>query len=139
MADYPDFEGQKSGIYSIADWAAHEGKEKFFEVTDSPVLPWNAMVLDYAVPAGKKLYILGGSWGTFAAAVANYDHFLWIWVNIYDLTTGNKNVMQVSLGGGNIVLKVPAIIPANHTLRLFAQNMSNVGVWLAMNAWGYEL
>lgn len=54
---YPDFEGNKSGLYSKAEWAAFEGSDRNITGT-SLVLPAAATALiSYTPPATQTFYI----------------------------------------------------------------------------------
>ncbi len=54
---YPDFEGDKSGLYLKPEWAAKEGQDKQLTGSTASLGTGYSTILSYAVPTGKVLRI----------------------------------------------------------------------------------
>ena len=69
---YPDFEGNKVGLYLMPEWAAKEGKEWSKIVVGANKAFGTSANGSYLVPAGKTLYITQASWQSVASAAADW-------------------------------------------------------------------
>jgi len=136
---YPDFEGDKSKVYSGADWSAIEAYDKNFRVLGGNITWGNSTTLDYAVPVGKILYITGLAYGSVASAAADYDHFLYVKGFIRNVTTATVLAEAGGVGGGGITFSKPLVIPGGETVRSTVSNYSNITCNIAVTAWGYEV
>lgn len=112
MPDTPDGFGDIAGMYSIADWAAYEGKQ--IAVYDSGTLKdWGEYTdIERTVAAGKKLFItdLGGTnHAGYAADAQKQQAFS---IHLTNSTTGDTYIYT----GGNIGIHIkftpPVIISA---------------------------
>lgn len=137
MADYPDFEGQKSGLYDIPHWAAKEATDKNFLLTANSKSGHQAGEITYVVPAGKTLYICGISSAIGADTASDYDHHLVIALSIKSGTTVLG--VQGGNGGCGIGFSKPYAISAGSTFTLRAYNYSDITVNMTATAWGYEI
>lgn len=125
MADYPDFEGDKSGLFPIAEWAAKEGNEKLiFE--DVGAGAFGALdSVEYLIPASKTLYIVSISIAAYATNAADGDKQAHYRVEIRNVTTAVILDVIGGNGGGMYLFVVPHILEAGDTVRLTVQNRSN--------------
>jgi len=61
MSDYPDFEGNKSKLFTVADWSAVEATDKNLEGSNTFLAAGRSIVIDYVIPSGSTFYIC--QWG----------------------------------------------------------------------------
>lgn len=134
---YPDYQGQKYGLLTAAEWAAHEGTDKNLSGLASNKTFGQTLVVEYEVPAGKTLYLHGVSFFIYAFVAANYDHFFYALVNVMD---GATVVGRLGgLGGGSLIFPKPIPISAGTTLGIQVLNGANVAAVLGLSAGGYEV
>lgn len=136
---YPDYEGQKSKLYSGADWAAIQATDKNFYNGDVNEVFNGAVAVVYAVPSGKTLYITGISTAGFASAAADYDHFLYSEAFIYNATTATVLATKTGVGGAFMQFSKPIVIDGGDTVWLRVRNKANITCDIYLTAWGYEL
>jgi hypothetical protein len=111
MTDYPDYEGEKSGVYSFELWAAKKGLGRgdwnSASVDDST---WTA-VLTYTVPTGKELYVCG-----FGGNIEAENGL------IGSLSVGIISFLAKAVSGGYMgffsPLPVPILVGAGNTVRV---------------------
>ena len=58
MSDYPDYEGQKSAVFLIPQWAAKEATDVDEYETVLAGAAGTFKVIEYTVPTGKTLFIV---------------------------------------------------------------------------------
>lgn len=125
MPDTPDGLGNVAGLFSLADWAAYEGRQ-IAKYTYNTLKSWGQyLTLNYTVTTGKTLYItdLGGT--NLAGAAANADL-----PQMCDLLVQNSTTATVFLkvaGNGGIYIKLtpPIIIPGANNIRIELFNRAN--------------
>lgn len=134
---YPDFEGGKRNLYLVPTWAAEEGLDKTF-VNSAAAQGWGGFtILNYTVPAGKTLYIVGFSFYELVDAAADYDHFLHVIAQIQ--VGGVTRLVTGGLTGRTVLLPVPFVVVATAAFQALAVNRSNVTCTIGLSAWGYEV
>ena len=125
MPDVPDGLGNIVGMYSIADWAASEGK-RFKAYEFGTALNWGYYTtLEYTVPAGKKLFITdfgGSNWASYAADADKQQAFS---IFISDVDGVGTLVSTGSQVGIHIHFTPPIIIPAGNRVRSEITNRAN--------------
>ncbi len=139
---YPDFEGNKSGLYLKPEWAAKEGTDKTFIAGGVMASFSNYVVFNYTVPVGKVLYLNAASFSLYATAVANADHNQIGAAVIYNATVPAIPVDLAYLGGnggGAIVFPKPVILKAGEVLvgQLVSKADHSCTGWLSVS--GYEV
>lgn len=136
---YPDYEGNKVGLYLIPEWAAKEGTDKSFYGFGTNVAVGDSAVVNYTVPAAKTLYISAAAFAASAYADANADLNQVAWFRIVDTTTGDVFVYIGGNSGGQITFPKPIVIPAAHQVSIRLFNQSNHTLNLRFTAQGYEV
>lgn len=136
---YPDFEGAKSKLFTVADWAALEATDKNLSSLGGNKGYGGSLNLDYTVPSDKTLYIVGASFMIYAETSTDYDHFLLAVINLVDNTAGVTFARYGGLGGGVISLNKPFVVSADSLFRGQVINFSNITCTLSISAWGYEI
>lgn len=132
---------QSVGVYLKPDWETKEGNDKNFQV----VAPVGGMsfadteYIAYEVPGGKTLYICGISFLIRAHDAADYDHFLYGEVYLWDFSVGVTPVHLGGLGGGGLPLSKPMKVAAGDFFRLTIRSFANVTVDMIGSAFGYEI
>lgn len=138
---YPDYEGQKSGVYSIADWAVIKGVEKIFGIYSASKGWKEEGEVNYTVPAGKTLYINWVGCWIRAHTDTDYDHFFYFGCSLSEIVDATyiEKALFGGIGGGSIVLSTPAVIDAGNQLALVITNHSNLDTDMYAEAIGYEI
>lgn len=137
VSGYPDYEGQKSRLFTVADWAA-------VEATDINL--WGAAVnqarggfafIAYVVPAGQTLYVVmftGASYANLAAS-GDLNQICYGW--LLDFTTGVPYCYQGGNGGFSAPLTKPVVIPGPDLLQARCYNQANHNCDLTVYVGGY--
>lgn len=134
-----DITAQHVGMYLMPDWSAKEGDDKNFYAADDTMAPNDETHFAHPVPADKTLYITGASWKMVAAAVADYDHFLYFAGQLYE-SGGPSYLCETGGVGGSIAsFTKPLVIAGGDTFWGFVRNRSNINCRGRVNAWGYEI
>lgn len=136
---YPDFEGEKSGLYLKPEWSAKEGTDKNFIANDDALIFGEGATVTYLVPAGKSLYITQVSTSLVAPLVANSGNNQICRALVYDQT---DNVVKWCLGGNGgagMAFSKPIVIPTGHTVWFTCYNFSANTAWGVVVASGYEV
>ena len=122
---YPDFEGDKAGLYSIPAWAAFEGYDRNFTVAPVSGGFNTGTGVAYNVPAGRTLYISHLSFrnNAFVAADADNNQICFGWIK--DNTTGITLWKQGGQGGGGAIFNKPITIPSLHQVGFYVTNRGN--------------
>jgi hypothetical protein len=139
MSDYPDFEGDKSGLYLKPEWSAKEATDKTFLAAEgSGLFTFGSQaVVYYDVPADKTLYItqisvFSGAWDAANADKAQHvqgligDNGVWGWYAGGD-------------GGCSQAFSNPIVIKGGHEASFVAINYANHACAVALSAKGYEI
>lgn len=135
---YPDFEGDKSAVFSKADWAALMGIDKDFSGIGTDKAFNASTLVTYTVPAGKKLYIVQASIGIFASAVANADNNQFGYLYLYNATTAANLAFVGVNGGGSLMFPKPIALTALQVFRLYGVSKANHDVDIYISASGWE-
>lgn len=136
---YPDFEGAKSGLYLMPEWAAKEATDKNFYGFAVNQPGGQSVLVEYTVPADKTLYITQMSAATFPSAGTNIELVSISDMRIYDATAlQNLWVQGISVGGG-IVFPKPIVCPSAHLIQMRNFNWSANNKDLFIVVGGYEI
>lgn len=124
MADYPDFEGDKSGLYLKPEWAAKEGVDKnFLGSTDAPESRGEGVYADYSVPAGETLFVTQLSFLNRSVAAADSDNAQMCEAGL--IVDDIRVIITGGNGGGAIILNKPLRVNALSIVRGYAINWAN--------------
>jgi len=137
--DYPDFEGDKSGIHLKADWAAHEGIDKNIFATLTNCVKNAVVVGSYLVPAGKTLYVTEFSFAIWATNAADADNNQFGYAYLVELGLGLVTDIVGGNGGGFMPLAKPAVFTAGQTMRAVVSCQTNHFSEIRVTAHGYEV
>jgi hypothetical protein len=133
---YPDYEGNKSSVYSVEEWSVIEGVEKNFVLTAADKGFEETATSAYAVPAGKTLYISGMSLVVRASAAADADN------NQMGAATLDTDGGNLALIGGNggvpIVFKRPVVAPGDQDFNYTVTCYANHDCDMVLTLWGWE-
>lgn len=138
MADYPDFEGQKVGIYLIPDWAARLGEDKNIVATDTDKARGEYVVGSYSVPNGSTLYITQVFFTCFATNAVDSDKLQMASFNLFIALTGQQPTFGGN-GGGHATLPKPRVIAGGSTVNVRCTNRANHNCDLEVGFMGYEV
>lgn len=137
MTDYPDFEGQKSKLFTAADWSAVLATDKNFRVIASLKTFGQSHSGTYNVPAASTLYIVGMAVGCRADAAADADkdqvahgYLLNAAVTVADLLCN---------GGNGITFPKPIVVDGGNTFTYGVYCYANHSCTIYVSCWGYEL
>lgn len=135
---YPDFEGQKSKLFTVADWAAVLATDKELNFYVNDVIYGNYGYLDYTVPAGKTLYVTEISFLMYASDEADADNNQIGVVSLKNQTDTTYHGLVGGNGGGYLHLSKPAVFTAGKVVRLLVWNNANHTCNVEGYAGGYE-
>jgi hypothetical protein len=122
---------QNIGISLQGDWAAQQGTDKDFDGdVPSPTSGWN-LVISYAVPSNKTLFIYDVSfrYGSDTGRIV---------ISLENDTDSVVLAQTAGDGGGWMSFTKPKVIPANHTVKLWARYYGGAGGALHGSMGGYE-
>lgn len=139
MADYPDFEGGKSGVYSVAEWAAFEGNDKTLIHTGTNKASGLGSVGSYAVPSDKTLYIISLSFEIHATNATDRDNNQTGVAALYRATPLTIYCYFGGNGGGSILFGRPIKFATGEGVRYGVSNWSNHNCDYYITVWGYEV
>lgn len=135
--DYPDYQGDKSKLFTAADWAALEATDHNLGANALNVaFDAGALVL-YRVPAGRTLYITQVGYECFAAVAADADNNQICRALIWDVTAVIALWRQGGNGGGSAIFSKPLVVPALHQVRIAVYNEANHNCNIAIQCGGY--
>lgn len=134
---YPDFEGDKVGLYLKPEWAAKEGVDKNFYAVGADKAFGAGADGSYVVPAGKTLYITQYSYYNRAVLAADADNNQMCWGYLTDLIIAD--VVFGGNGGGGGILKKPWVIIAGATMKWYIKNTANHNCHIGLVINGYEV
>lgn len=134
---YPDYEGTKSKLFTVSDWAAVRATDKNFTGTAVNKTRGTGVISAYAVPTGSTLYITGASFDIYSNAAADYDHFLHGQIG---LKSGATYLCRLGgIGGKAISFDKPLVIAGGTNFNIEITTQANVACNLGYSVWGYEL
>jgi hypothetical protein len=136
---YPDFEGDKSGLYLKPEWAAKEATDKNFQAYASNVVWGFGATVSYTVPVGKTLYITELTFRCYSFAMANADLPQHVWAFLINATAGVTPVDIGGNGGGQVVLNKPVVFTAGQLMTLEVWPGANHACNVGITAQGYEV
>lgn len=137
--DYPDFEGGKSGLYSVAEWAAKEGADKNFRIQGLNKANAEGVSGYYTVPTGKTLYMCGASFHIFATASLNADLNQIGMFALINVTTSTVLFRGGGNGGGSCIFSRPIVFTAGQQMQYHCVPYANHNCNLDATFWGYEI
>ena len=109
---YPDFEGNKSKMWSSLDWAAREGVDTNLSgVSGAVAANVIVQIVTYVVPAGFTLLVayIG------AEVIGQVGNLI---IRLGDITTGVMLLRTGGVQGTHVVLNKIVPIPPGHTVDL---------------------
>ena len=134
---YPDYEGGKSGLYLMPEWAAREGLDKNITVISGSLGFLDTAETEYIVPIAKTLYIVGMSFGSRADAEADADKNQ---MALVDLTIDTQYLSFLGGNGGNgEPFNKPMVFAGETTLKLRVWGYANHNIHVWASCWGYEV
>lgn len=139
MADYPDFEGGKSKLFTVADWAAVEATDKNFSATGTDKWYSESIFSSYTIPSGKTLYITQFAWGAFASDSTEGDLNQICEGMIWSYTDQVRLWTQAGNGGGGLIFPKPLVVTGGKLLRFINTAYANHSMDLSLAAGGYEV
>jgi len=134
---YPDFEGDKSGLYLKPEWAAKEGKDKDFLTQGLNKAFGESKDISYAVPALKILLVTQLFASNMAVVAADADNNQFC---IVEISVGDMPKYEVGMnGGGLVVLAKPYVIDSEETVAVNVTNRANHNTNINVGFSGYEV
>ena len=136
---YPDFEGGKSKLFTVAEWAALEATDKNFSASGEDVAFGLDAGLVYTVPAGKKLYITQIACSLSAYLEADGDNNQICRLYLWNETDDEYTAIIGGNGGAMMVFNKPIVFEAGIIVWIFVTQKANhnCDVWLFGS--GYEV
>ena len=136
---YPDYEGNKLGIYDKPFWAVYEGLDKNFILSGVKKAYGGEHVVRYVIPTGKTLFVTHATFCMFADAVADADSNQIIELVIYNFTTSAYEAIQGGNGGGFFPLPTPLIFTAGEEVGFSVVHRGNHDAFIFGVVRGYEI
>lgn len=136
---YPDFEGDKSGVYLRPEWAAKEGTDKNFYGEALNVLSDVQVSMSYLVPSGKTLYMLSYSVVLYAQTRTEGDLNQMVVGTIWGSDIAEARVYIGGNGGASINFPKPLVLSAGVTVYFYLRNVSAHTAGVGLVAMGYEV
>jgi len=134
---YPDFEGNKSKLFTVADWAAIEATDINFHSGLNNAANLACHLLNYVVPAGRTLYITYYTITAFTIVVADQEKPQICTGYIQDVTAGIVLMRLGGNGGAEIPLNKPVVIPGGNTARFAVCNFTGHVADIFLASGGY--
>lgn len=116
-----------------------EGANKYYRGFANGVGYGETCSVEYAIPADKTFYVCGMAAEQNAAAAADYDHFLYVKVEVQNLTDGIYLATMAGIGGAGLIFPKPLKIAGGKTMKFWGVNMSNISCNIVVLGWGYEV
>lgn len=135
--DYPDYQGEKQGLYDKPAWAAVEGEDISFAANFAAIAPNVGVGVNFPVPAGRTLYINQVAFSCNANLVADNDNNQMCQVIVQSGPPWVPFISQGGNGGGQAIFSVPQVIPALLTFMIDLYNRANHNCDLSFVATGY--
>lgn len=136
---YPDFEGDKSSIYSKPQWAAVDATDKNWLISSTDMDYGESITTTYPVPANKTLYITQASFSVYAQLVADADNNQIAIAQIQDLDAPAVLWAMCGNGGGGMPFHKPLVIPAGHRFYASIVARANHPLVIGLMVAGYEV
>ena len=140
-SDYPDYQGEKAGLFPEAEWAAVEGRDRQLIVIGLNVATGGSVNTEYLVAAGRTLYINGVAFSSSAVIAADRDNNQIAEAHLAEFIALGWLTREVigGNGGGELSLPKPRVFPAGARVRLYVYNWANHNCKLEAVARGYEI
>ena len=136
---YPDWEGGKSGLYLMPEWAAKEATDKNFRgIATDKGYPLGITVA-YTVPIGKTLYITNYSFRLVASNVADADKNQIGVAYVFNFTDAIVYSEIGGNGGGSVSLNKPLRFAGGKIANFIANCYANHDCDVVIAANGYEV
>lgn len=136
---YPDWEGDKSGLYTEAVWASHEGESVTFGFDHNIIADGAFVSAQHAVAPGKALYITTVTFGAHGVVADDREVPQHIMVFLASPTINQYLTGQGGEGGGSLLLETPIVIPAGVTVWVIIENHAGHQCEVAAVVHGYEI
>lgn len=122
--DYPDYQGEKAGLYLQPEWAALTATDINITRVIAALADAASTFATYNVPAGRTLYITHFGWFLYGVALADRP----IPQMGYGRVINNTTAVLLALVGGNggtfSPLLKPIVVPGNNNARAYVHNES---------------
>jgi len=136
---YPDFEGNKAGLYSISYWAAFEGKEIVLENAGVNQAFGAALNATRTPVAPKTFYITDVSFYAGASNAADADNNQFAALLIFLPFPGTIVLALGGNGGRTEVLERPIRVVATATVTAAIYAYANHDIDMGFTVGGYEI
>lgn len=136
---YPDYEGGKSKIYSVGEWAVLNGDDVHVWDNDGPIASGNGVLISHTTTAGKVFYVVRVSAWWYASNAADRDLNQIGGLIAWNSTVAGAYVFGGGHGGVTILLTPAIPVPANQTYNAQALNRGNHNMEIAVSMTGYEV
>ena len=136
---YPDFEGDKSGLYLKPEWSAREALDKNFYAHNLLAAWAGTAIVTYNVPAGKTLYICGAACLVAPILVADVDKTIRCMFKLEEGIGATYRLQESSFGGNSVTLAKPLVWTGGEQFKATIVSLSAPVVSITINAWGYEV
>jgi hypothetical protein len=134
-----DIEAQSVGVYLKPDWETKEGNHKVIIVEAFDKAYGVTAYTDYAVTAGKTLYIVWLSGAGLAANAADADAMQIVYGKILYVATGDTITFIGGNGGFYAQFPVPLKIAGGTAIRLAVTSYANHDSHIYAILGGYEI
>lgn len=137
--DYPDYQGEKAGVYLEPEWAAREGRDRLFTMLALNQTFGMFAGVTYIVPVGRTLYITYISVYCGATNAADADNNQMVHLVIFTPDVLTRAIRLGGNGGFSMVLIQPLVIQAGVFVspRIYAR--ANHAVDMSFSVGGYEI
>lgn len=122
---YPDHKGNKSGVYSRAQWAVEQGVDFVYYITAANIAPRNGWSYSFVVQPGDTAFVTEMGFSIFATNAADAEKNQIGEAMLLDVGAGTYWGIIGGNGGGNIPFTQPKSFVAGTTVRLWIYNLSN--------------
>lgn len=136
---YPDFEGNKQGLYLAAAWAAKEAKSVTFGFDHTIIVDGAFTSWAHVVAAGKTLYIVSLAFGAHGVADDDKEVPQHVVVFLSSPAINNYITGLGGEGGGGLSFDTPIIIASGVTVWVVLENFSGHQCQVMAKAHGYEI
>jgi len=137
--DFPDYQGDKSKLLTVADWAAVQATDIEFTAAMINAVFGNTAQVTYLVPAGRTLYITEYSFAIYATVAANADNEQHGGLMLEDITLGVQYLLQAGNGGGGLSLNKPIVTPGGNQFRMTVFCHANHACTIRADCGGYQI